>query len=118
MAEAGLVQSSQIADQANHDPDLYFEDGNIILSVKDRESRTTYLRLHRSILVKHSPNVFGNMFAMPPPPTMDQYDDVPLVEMPDDGDELRGLITLLYDPQCVFQVATNTEILKRSSDTV
>ncbi|KAJ7838674.1 hypothetical protein B0H13DRAFT_1650574 [Mycena leptocephala] len=116
MAEAGLVQSSQIADQANHDPDLYFEDGNIILSVKDRESRTTYLRLHRSILVKHSPNVFGNMFAMPPPPTMDQYDGLPLVEMPDDGDELRGLITLLYDPHGLPTLFRRFAVLLRAND--
>jgi len=85
----------------NHDPEIYFEDGNIVLSANNRENRTVYFRLHKSILVKHSPHVFGNMFAMPPPPTIAQHDGVPLVEMPDEADALRGLIALLYDPQLI-----------------
>lgn len=83
-----------------HDPDFYFEDGNIVLSAKYTENDTAFFRLHKSILVKHSP-VFADMFAMPPPPTTDQYDGVPLVEMPDDANALRDFIAFLYDPECV-----------------
>ncbi|KAF8210558.1 hypothetical protein K438DRAFT_1665755 [Mycena galopus ATCC 62051] len=83
------------------DPDLYIEDGNVVLSAKDNENKTTYFRIHKSTLVKHSPEVFGSMFGIPPPPTLDKYDGVPLVEMPDDAKALRDFLTILYDPQCL-----------------
>ncbi|KAJ7141500.1 hypothetical protein C8R44DRAFT_847195 [Mycena epipterygia] len=94
------MDTETTGDERGHDPDFYIEDGNIVLSAKDSKNHTTYFRLHRSTLMKHSP-VFADMFSMPPPPTTDQYDDVPLAEMPDDADALRDFIALLYEPQSI-----------------
>jgi hypothetical protein len=44
------------------------------LSAKD-ENCTVYFRLHKSILAQNSP-VFADMFSIPSPPTVDQYDGV------------------------------------------
>ncbi|KAJ7747301.1 hypothetical protein B0H16DRAFT_1555451 [Mycena metata] len=84
----------------HHDPDLYFDDGNIVLSVKDGKQQTIYFRLYKGILAKNSP-VFSDMLAMPSPPAMDQYDEAPLVEMPDDADDLRALLFLLFTPDSI-----------------
>ncbi|KAJ7693297.1 hypothetical protein B0H17DRAFT_850237, partial [Mycena rosella] len=99
------------------DANFYAEDGNIVLAAKDSENRTIYFRLHRSILVKHS-LVFADMFAMPPPPTAEKYDGVPLVEMPDDADGLRTLIALLYDPQCISVILRSEDFAARMFEPV
>ncbi|KAJ7629881.1 hypothetical protein B0H17DRAFT_1150396 [Mycena rosella] len=105
----------ELVDKSARDPNFYAEDGNIILAAKDSENRTIYFRLHRSILVKHSP-VFADMFSMPPPPTAEKYDGVPLVEMPDDADGLRTLIALLYDPQCISVILKSEDFAARMFD--
>ncbi|KAF7376384.1 BTB domain-containing protein [Mycena sanguinolenta] len=102
MADSGVVESTSGMDR--RDPDLYIEDGNIVLSAKDSEKNTIYFRIHKSTLVKNSPEAFGNMFAIPAPPTMDQYDGVPLVQMPDDAEALHDFLALLYDPQCIVAI--------------
>ncbi|KAJ7772647.1 hypothetical protein DFH07DRAFT_953107 [Mycena maculata] len=94
MADASLNENTR------QDPDFYLEDGNIVLAAKDSKNRTTYFRLHKSILVRNSPT-FADMSAMPPPPSMDQHDGIPLVEMPDDANALRDFIAFLFDPKCV-----------------
>ncbi|KAJ7647045.1 hypothetical protein FB45DRAFT_821630 [Roridomyces roridus] len=88
------------------DSELHFEDGNIVLAAQD--GPTTYFRLHKSILVKHSP-VFADMFAMPQPPTTDMYDGVPLVQMPDKTKPLRDFIAFLYDPQCIAKLLIGSQ---------
>ncbi|KAJ7680587.1 hypothetical protein DFH06DRAFT_1404964 [Mycena polygramma] len=102
-----------MVDTSRHDPDFYIDDGNVVLAAKDSDSEnsTVYFRVHRSTLVKHSPEVFGNMFAMPCPPVMDQYDGVPLVNMPDDAAALRGLIAILYDSQSIEASNLGLELL-------
>ncbi|KAJ7045778.1 hypothetical protein C8F04DRAFT_1066144 [Mycena alexandri] len=44
------------------------------------------------------------MLAMPAPPSLERYNGVPLVVMPDEAKALRELITLLYDPQCISSI--------------
>ncbi|KAK7000688.1 hypothetical protein R3P38DRAFT_2796940 [Favolaschia claudopus] len=84
--------------QAVRDPGCYFEDGNIVLSAhSESQNRDILFRLHRSVLANHSV-VFGDMFSMPPPATVPQYDGTPLVTMAgDDADVLRELVRFLYD---------------------
>ncbi|KAJ7187972.1 hypothetical protein C8R46DRAFT_1241492 [Mycena filopes] len=88
---------------AEHDRDLYFQDGNLVLSANTSEGCTVYLRLHRGILERHSA-VFADMLAMPSPPSLERYDGVPLVVMPDEAKALREFITLLYDPLCISSI--------------
>ncbi|KAJ6594176.1 hypothetical protein B0H19DRAFT_52738 [Mycena capillaripes] len=86
----------------NHDSKLYFDGGDIVLSAKNSDGHTTYFRLYKGILVKHSP-VFADMFTMPPPPNVEKYNGIPLVEMPDNANALRGLMSILFDPECVSE---------------
>ncbi|KAJ7902098.1 hypothetical protein B0H14DRAFT_2428823 [Mycena olivaceomarginata] len=94
------------ANMARRDSEFYHYDGNIVLSAKDKENRTIYFRLHKSILAKQSP-IFADMFTAASP--VDQYDGVPLVVMPgDDADEMRAFIALFYEPQCITTILEET----------
>ncbi|KAF7376382.1 BTB domain-containing protein [Mycena sanguinolenta] len=104
MADSDMGELAPSSSMDRRDPDLYIEDGNIVLSAKDNENNTVYFRVHKSTLVKNSPEAFGNMFSVPTPPNMDQYDGVPLVQMPDDAKSLRDFLTILYDPQCIATI--------------
>ncbi|KAF7376408.1 hypothetical protein MSAN_00056300 [Mycena sanguinolenta] len=85
-------------------PHLYFEDGNIVLSARNSENCTQYFRVHRSVLAKHSP-VFADMFTVPLPSTVDEYDGVPVVSMAgDDADDLEAFLSLLYNPEDISQI--------------
>ncbi|KAJ7747294.1 hypothetical protein B0H16DRAFT_1851351 [Mycena metata] len=92
-----------MASVAEHDRELYFDDGNLVLLANASDGSTVYFRLHKGILVKHS-TVFADMLAMPAPPSLERYDGVPLVVMPDEAKALRELIALLYDPQCISSI--------------
>ncbi|KAL0952535.1 hypothetical protein HGRIS_006794 [Hohenbuehelia grisea] len=87
-------------------PDLYFEDGNLVLSAMDEETAldhntehqiVTFFRVHRSILAKHSP-VFRDMLAFPTPQDVERYDGVPHVRLYDSCDDLTGFLTAFYEP--------------------
>jgi hypothetical protein len=81
------------------DSDLYLPDGNVVLAVYDRAAkRTTYFRVLKSLMAKHSP-VFGDMFSMPSPPDAEKYDDAHLVCLEDDVNHLRTVLNMLHDPR-------------------
>ena len=63
--EIGMIVSSCQLDVEHHDPVLYFDDGNVVLSASARDGTRHYFRVHRSILCIHSP-VMSDMFAIPP----------------------------------------------------
>ncbi|KAL0947808.1 hypothetical protein HGRIS_013881 [Hohenbuehelia grisea] len=90
------------------DLDLYFSDGNIVLSASPHETSSegdeqtfviTYFRVHQSILSKHSP-VFKDMFAVAQPAEglENRYNDLPLVYLHDDPTELKAFLQTFYDP--------------------
>jgi hypothetical protein len=86
-----------LQDIFERDLDFYIEDGNIVLSTKDKDGNITYFRVHRSTLMKHSP-IFRDMFNIPTPPDMDLYDGVPVVQLQDDPNDLKAFLTFLYEP--------------------
>ncbi|KAL0947807.1 hypothetical protein HGRIS_013880 [Hohenbuehelia grisea] len=88
------------------DAELYFRDGNVVLTVErteeydggDLATIITYFRVHKSILAQHS-MVFRDMFALPQPPEhRDLYDGVDLIRLHDSQDDLKALLQLFYDP--------------------
>lgn len=87
-----------------HHPDLYFEDGNVVLSALNGSGDRSYFRVHKSILCKHSP-VFEQMFMLPPLTEEDKvvetYDGVPAVDMPDSAEDVGSFLGVLYDPTYV-----------------
>jgi hypothetical protein len=86
--------------------DLYFLDGNVVLSATMTDKSIRAFRVHKSILSLHSP-VFSDMFSLSGTneedlPTGDTYDGVPLVYMPDRCEDLESFLKVLYNPSYVF----------------
>ncbi|TFY59409.1 hypothetical protein EVG20_g7798 [Dentipellis fragilis] len=77
--------------------DIYYPDGNIALVAqwKDPEDGHVVFRIHKSVLARSS-SVFEDMFTLPAGEAMELYDGVPLVRMPDTGEEVEGLLQYLY----------------------
>ncbi|KAJ7130857.1 hypothetical protein C8R43DRAFT_1133933 [Mycena crocata] len=96
--------------QGRHDAKYYFKDGNIVLSAKDSDNQTTYFRWYRDFLAGRS-SVFADTFSMPPPPTIEQYDGVPLVQMPDDAGALGDFIALLHDLEHLSRILEDDDFI-------
>ncbi|KAI1782984.1 hypothetical protein LXA43DRAFT_848584, partial [Ganoderma leucocontextum] len=85
-------------------PDLYFQDGDVVLAVKqapmsDEEPRNyTLFRVHR-FLLKHHSATFANLFADANAAPTEVYDGVPLAEMHGDkAEDFALLLSYLYNP--------------------
>ncbi|TFY73469.1 hypothetical protein EWM64_g10543, partial [Hericium alpestre] len=80
----------------HHEP-LYFHDGNIVLTAVDAVGEQVAFRVHQSILAVHSP-IFADMLSLPTSTgaATETYDSVPLVRMPDNAEDLKRLLEVLY----------------------
>ena len=87
-------------------PDLYFQDGDIVLAVKqtiatgstDDRTKYTVFRIHR-FLLKHHSTVFANFFSDANAAPAENYDGVPLAEMHGDkAEDFALLLGYLYNP--------------------
>ena len=83
--------NASITNSTRH-PDLWFDDGSIILHVE-----TTLFRVHRSTLSTHS-EVFADMFRIPQPPDHDIIEGCSVVHLPDSANDFIYLLKALYDP--------------------
>jgi hypothetical protein len=91
----------------SRDQDLYFEDGNIIISANGASGDLVYFRVHKSLLSKQS-SVFKDMFSLPSPSEVDIYDGLPLVHFHDDAKELKQFLQVIYDPRQVTSIPMDT----------
>lgn len=73
-------------------PDLWFDDGSIVLKVQ-----TTLFKVHRTLLSSHS-TVFADIFSVPQPATQDQVEGCTIVEAPDSANDFTCLLKAIYDP--------------------
>ncbi|KAH9857656.1 hypothetical protein C2E23DRAFT_719736 [Lenzites betulinus] len=71
------------------DPDLWFEDGNIVLLCRD-----TAFRVYRGLLTRHSV-IFRDLFSMAQPSTSETMESCPVVHISDPPDDLRHLLRVL-----------------------
>lgn len=71
----------------------WFEDGNIVL-----QAENTFFRVHRSVLSTQS-QIFKDTFAMPQGPSEEDevIEGCAVVQMSDAAEDVRSLISLLYD---------------------
>ncbi|KAH9022507.1 hypothetical protein EDB84DRAFT_1564972 [Lactarius hengduanensis] len=60
-----------------------------------RSSDRVNFPVHKAILASSS-SVFGNMFSFPQPPNSGTVDGLPAVDLPEDAELVRSLITILY----------------------
>lgn len=75
-------------------PELWFEDGSVVLHVE-----STLFRVHRSILSSNS-EVFRDMFSVPQPPmnvSEGVIDGCPVVHLPDHAVDWTHVLSALYD---------------------
>ena len=70
-------------------------------------------RVDKLFLSRHS-DVFLDMFAVVPSENVEEnYDGVPLVQMPQDkAGDLALLIEVIYDPSCVYQSVSGVSYLE------
>jgi hypothetical protein len=73
---------------------LYLVDGNIVL-VAHPTGTCVMFQVHQSILAKNY-TVFTTMFTLPVATVVKMYDGVPLVQMPDEAEEIESLLQVLY----------------------
>ncbi|KAH9890667.1 hypothetical protein C8Q73DRAFT_667497 [Cubamyces lactineus] len=71
------------------DPDLWFEDGNIVLLCRD-----TAFRVYRGLLTRHSV-IFRDLFSMAQPSASETMESCPVVHISDPPDDLRHLLRVL-----------------------
>ncbi|EPQ50346.1 hypothetical protein GLOTRDRAFT_82380 [Gloeophyllum trabeum ATCC 11539] len=72
--------------------DLWFEDGNVVLQAEQK-----LFRVYRGLLADSS-STFSEMFKLPQPDSAEQYDDCPLITMPDSAEELEYLLNAVFKP--------------------
>ena len=93
----------QVHAPLTHSPDLWFDDGSVVLHVE-----STLFKVHRSILSSNS-EVFCGMFSVPQPPTnMNISDGVidgcPVVHLPDHAMDWTHVLKALYDAMSVLSL--------------
>jgi hypothetical protein len=79
------------------DEDVYFEDGNVVLSAKDDNDNLVYFQVHKSILAKQSA-IFNDTFSLPCVSVVERYNDLPLLHLHDNAEELKRFLQAMYDP--------------------
>ena len=81
---------------------VYFDDGDIVLSVKDEEQHTVLYRVDTKFLSRHSP-VFAGMFELPAPSGLnEEHDGALVVHLDDNQKALEDLLSFIYHPVCVL----------------
>lgn len=81
-------------DQRAKHPDLWFEDGSVVLATSD-----TLFRVYRGTLSRYSP-VFRDLFSLPQPTStsdQDMLDGIPVVHLYDDPTQLAHFLNALHD---------------------
>ncbi|KAJ7494295.1 hypothetical protein B0H11DRAFT_1717361 [Mycena galericulata] len=74
-------------------PELWFEDGNIVI-----QAGNSQFRVHRGILAARSP-VFQDMLAFPQPPDSELVEGCPLVRLPDSAAEVTVFLKAIFEPE-------------------
>ncbi|KAF8178642.1 hypothetical protein K438DRAFT_1769440 [Mycena galopus ATCC 62051] len=79
--------------------DIWYEDGSLVL-----QAQKTQFRVHWGVLAKQS-SFFRDMQAQPLPSDRPTVDGCPVVELPEDVDEVEHLLTAVYDSTFLAQIA-------------
>ena len=83
--------SGPLVEEPTKDENLWYSDGNIVLSVG-----TKLFKIHKSILASYS-SVFKDMWDLPQPEGVIRIDGVDVLEMKlDDPDEWKDFLGVIY----------------------
>ena len=98
-AAESLPSASVTSGEPQKDPELWFEDGSVVMIA----GNMAFL-IHTSILSRHS-EIFRNMFGVPQPAVpapSDVFNGRPVVHVSDSAHDFKQLLCMLYDGvQCV-----------------
>ena len=83
---------SAIADDIQRDPDMWLEDGNLVLVANS----TTAFRVYKGLLGQVSP-VFRDMLELKPSPG-DTIDDCPVIHVPDSAVDFGHFLRAVFRP--------------------
>ncbi|KZT72354.1 hypothetical protein DAEQUDRAFT_723053 [Daedalea quercina L-15889] len=83
--------------EVKRDETIWFPDGNIIL-----QAGGVVFRVYQGLLSLHS-EVFAGLFSVPQPQTVDTFDGHPIVCLPDNADDLRHLLRVLFVDRRFFR---------------
>ncbi len=86
--------SSTALDGVQPDPDMWFEDGNVIVIAQQ-----TAFRFHRGALSRHS-EAFRGLFSVPQPTSsgsVQTMDGCPVIHVTDTAYDFRHLLRAVYD---------------------
>ncbi|KAJ7612165.1 hypothetical protein FB45DRAFT_843455 [Roridomyces roridus] len=89
--------------QPHRIPELWFEDGNIVI-----QAGNSQFRVHRGILAACSP-VFQDMLTFPQPPESELLEGCPLVRMPDHPNEVAVFLKAIFKPDYFRPFPGDTE---------
>lgn len=79
-----------------HSDTVWYSDGTVVL-----ESGGVAFRAYLGLISSQS-HIFADMFSVPQQTgTMEMYDGVPIVHMPDSVDDLDNFLSLLHDARYV-----------------
>ncbi|TCD63775.1 hypothetical protein EIP91_004958 [Steccherinum ochraceum] len=85
-----LILPPFMADIETRHPDLWFEDGSVILSAKD-----TLFRVYKGILCDASP-VFRDLFTVPQPPDREMMEGCPVIRLNDSEEDMENFLKVLF----------------------
>ncbi|KAF7315148.1 BTB domain-containing protein [Mycena indigotica] len=77
--------------------EIWYKDGSVVL-----QAANTQFRVHFSLLAAHS-TVFSDMYELPQPELQATVDGCPLVEVHDDPEDVKNLLSVLYTPTLLSQ---------------
>lgn len=92
------LTTSAALDGVQPDPELWFEDGNVIVVAQ----KTAY-RFHRGALSRHS-EIFRGLFTVPQPEasSTQTMDGCPVIHVTDSSYDFKHLLRVVYDgARCV-----------------
>ena len=84
-----LATTISLNSTVKRDPDLWFDDGNVVLLCRDAA-----FRVYRGLLTRHSV-IFRDLLAMAQPANAEMVESCPVVHISDSPDDLRYLLRAL-----------------------
>ncbi|KAJ7612138.1 hypothetical protein FB45DRAFT_307696 [Roridomyces roridus] len=93
----------QVDDAPHRIPELWFDDGNIVI-----QAGNSQFRVHRGILSARSP-VFKDMLSFPQPLDSELVEGCPLVCLPDAATEVAVFLRAIFDSNYFMPFPANTQ---------
>ncbi|KAJ7611824.1 hypothetical protein FB45DRAFT_803914 [Roridomyces roridus] len=93
----------QVENTPHRAPELWFEDGNLVI-----QAENSHFRVHRGILAACSP-VFQDMLSFPQPPDSELVEGCPIVRLQDSAEEVAVFLKALFKPNYFMPFPAQTE---------